>query len=623
MLTVEQIIAVLDTDRDSFAQAFEQAQTRASVDAKVSFNAITIDMVDSEAFKKALKYSEEKGFFKELCSRIMFMELDKGALFSLLMEKGSDEEKGNAELQAMVNELKNFDYPLEISRGISKGIRFTAKIVIDENKFGSGVLVNPDLILTSWHVVRDLFEISESGEYKPIDNIEDRIRIEFDDFTEVLDKPSMLGATKKRSYKVANRWCLSYSGCHSEEINEKLPANLEHLDGFWDYVLLKLEDSPGYERDWAKMNASTSVPIAPDTVFVFQHPAGAGLRVAYDSITVPDPNHPTAIPSLRFVHAANTLKGSSGGPCFSKSFKLFGIHQGLYAEVMPKILNRGVPLNKILAHMDLSGFQINERDMPAKPLWRIADAQKFTPVIGCDDFVKLILDCVNRDTALILTINGHQGTGKTFRTEILRSILPASSHIVVDLPGPSIAKKSALETAVIIAQRVGENIPLFTRIEDINSSGSVWIKSYLIPELMTIIEQKRNQKNVWFSIIDLNQTQIDGELCSDFLYAFYEQVTLYSWLRIVLDGMKTGLVHAVRDYQISCSSSEIRLDDIKDFFYRFSTETKRNFDLGTLNTLVDLADDIYRDGLNYSPENAVVKLIEEVRRIFRVTYKVQ
>src|SRR5262249_37042088 len=142
-------------------------------------------------------------------------------------------------------------------------------------------------------------------------------------------------------------WCVAFCACHSDELAGNLPADLSVLDGLYDYCVIRLKSTPGLERGNARLDMRAVVPAADAPILVLQHPAGASMR--HDQSVIAQPalySNAAQIPALRFVHLANALPGSSGGPCFDSTFSLIGFHQGAWNARAAQSANRGVPIVK-------------------------------------------------------------------------------------------------------------------------------------------------------------------------------------------------------------------------------------------------------------------------------------
>lgn len=200
------------------------------------------------------------------------------------------------------------------------------RIEVDGLPVGTGFLVGPDCILTSWHVI----EHTQAS----------RIQCRFDHLRG--SDGTLLGGTV-----VAAEAILDSSPYNPREVRIgelTLPAEDE-----LDYVLVRLAKEIGHQpagfpggaasRGWLRLPAEDTLPQAGETMVVMQHPLGGPMKMVVDSQTVIGTNEN----GTRVRYEANTEKGSSGSPCLTLNWRPFAIHHlsrdGKY--------NQGVPLWRV------------------------------------------------------------------------------------------------------------------------------------------------------------------------------------------------------------------------------------------------------------------------------------
>ncbi|MBD1395247.1 trypsin-like serine peptidase [Mucilaginibacter glaciei] len=610
MLNIIDIIKGIRCTRAEFAKLFADAQAMAERKEIIAFEAIAPSAYDGAAIHEGLSYSKERGFLAQLTELIVSNQLEDGSLANALIQIATANEPEDTGLQAMSRIAAGLDAPLEFTRGMVKGMRITAKILIDGDAAGTGILVSPDAILTSWHVVEPLFE-SDGQLYQPAANTAERLSVEFDNFLNLINLKSKY-AKSKIAIDAHEQWCIGFSVCHQEELLQKLPQDLSQLNGHWDYALIRLSKAPGFERDWETIEYPNPVPAPDGKIILFQHPAGQSLKMDQRLITTPDPDYPNIVPSFRFVHSANTVSGSSGGPCFNKDFKLFGIHQGCWSNRNGNILNRGVPLLRITEHMAENQIYLPEVDAGGRPVWRISGASEFTPVVGCDDFKSAVWACVQNEPKKIILVSGVQGSGKTFRLAVLAAILPQSSHLILNLSAAIISKMSASELAQHICEAAGGVFSPNVTEEGVSSTSSIWIKTVLIPDIIASLEASRGERLVWIGIADLNSYSIEDGSASELLFGLYERALSEDWLRFVLDDMQINLPQSLRDTILPCRVSEITKEEIQDFFLRYNRALPSGLDDSAISVAASSVYVQYKRAVSNNPEKGGTILADEV-----------
>jgi Trypsin-like peptidase domain len=545
MLAIQDIVASIRASRAEFGRLFLEAQIGAVADPsqRVAFEAVATSGVDAESFAAALQYANAQGWLEPLVHAIIDEGREDGRLTQALVKEKAN--AGDAALQAMANVAAGFPQPEVAFRGYADVRHWTVKVLVDGAASGSGILIGPHLVLTAWHVVKTLFRPKPGGGSEADPDAAPRLQAEFDDYLAFVRPGSALAPNLTSRVKAHKQWCVVFSRCHDDELQERLPADLTQLEGQWDYVVFRLEKAPGQERRWASLDARAAVPRARSPIVVFQHPAGQPMRLGQGEILKPDQAAAAAIPRLRFLHGANTVKGSSGGPCFDTAFMLFGFHQGEWvgaANNGPR--NRGIPIEGVIKHIKAEIQNLPTPDPSETPIWRLGAAQKLAPVIGCDTFQTVVWKSAIAGHPKVVVIGADRnGSGKTFRLGVLAAMLPDAGHLKIALGADQISKMPAARLAATICQNAGAPVPAFVSAADYNSTTTTWLKDELVRKTIAALESVRNGRLVWLLLSELNKSEIQGEDASPFLFLLYEQSAAVDWLRIVLDGM-TGDVPA-------------------------------------------------------------------------------
>lgn len=610
MLSKEKILSGMRCTRSEFAQIFFEAQNIRNIDETVAFEAISSSTHDNINYLNALNYSTEKDFTSEILSLIIERNLEDGSLAQEMTEVLSLSCPGDSRLEAVLDFAAGFDLPKEAYRGINRGMRMTGKISIDGIAKGTCILIQPDMVLTSWHVLKDFF-VADNGIYKQTDNDDREITVEFEDFLSLVGT-SRLSTSKKIIFKAHKDWCVIFCDCHLAELQNSLPNNLTELEGYWDYVIVRLEQSPGFERDWERMEKAEQVPKPEEKIIVFQHPDGQGLRMHDREIAVSNLPDDSIFPGLRFLHSANTLHGSSGGPCFNKNFKFFGIHQGVWNNGIQGKLNRGVPIGRINEHLHNAEIILETDELSQVSTWRI-EAPEFTPIVGCDQFKNEVFGTISDSSTRILQIVGNSGAGKSFRLKILKSILPLSTHLLIELKAANITKMDAAQLALEILSCAGDTESQIPEQEEFNSTTTVWIKSALVPVIINGLQNKKLDRMVWLSIADLNKYKFEYSSASDLLIELYEQVQYQEWLRIVLDDLQMSIPLSLRKYVKKSHVTAITYDHFEQFFMRLNLGAKLHLDDGAIAVSSRDAFERYNDAFDDDPGTAGFALKKEIK----------
>jgi len=202
------------------------------------------------------------------------------------------------------------------------------RIEQDGAPLGTGFLVGPQAVLTNWHVVETA---------KAANNL-DRIGCRFD-YVRLASGARKDGLTVLLANNDGDHGLVDYSP-YGENEGRNIhipPPKPDELD----FALLRLERAVGDEenRGWIPLPASLSKPPVGDPVQIVQHPDGASMKLVIDTNAVlkTDDNTP------RIRYTTNTEPGSSGSPCLTMDWRLFGLHHYGDPEWLEPKFNQGIP----------------------------------------------------------------------------------------------------------------------------------------------------------------------------------------------------------------------------------------------------------------------------------------
>lgn len=599
--SVDQIAAALKTNRREFSELFLQAQTGLPIAKRIEFEVIAFDQADdSQAFKKAIIYAISNGFIEPLLMNIAESTLETGALLSILEQNTAQGNLGS--LQAMTNLASGFLEPETMLRGFMKTNRLTGKVLIDGMPQGTGILIGPNLFLTAWHVTRSLFDSNN----KPKTGID--LAVEFDNMVRENNfQPSLKVAAHEN-------WCISHCSCHEIELANDIPNPAEGFENHWDYSIIRLKRSLGFERSWVQLNPRALIPPDNAMIILFQHPAGQPMKIDISRIVSPNPGI-AAIPKFRFLHDLNALGGSSGGPCFDKEFTLIGIHQGSWpVKLDGHQVNRGVPIDKIIGHIKTIFAQGLPFPDAENPYWCL-DKIHYEPLIGRDDFQFALWESFTNPTSKIrlFEIKGAEGSGKTFLTRVAITALNDLQHLKIVCPAETFGKMDPIAFINYICNAAGSvpaKVPTFLEYD---TTVAAWLRGIVSGPLLTALDQARNGRTVWLLLTDLNKFGLEGENLQEFLLVLMESVKNTDWLRIIIDGFPVNFPIAVHENTLTYRTKELTETDIEMFLNKCYTD--RGWDSNQMNQVTELLFYIYSDKL---PDNAAafLKLKQGIVRVF-------
>ena len=223
--------------------------------------------------------------------------------------------------------IRSFDEFLSLHDWLPKLLdieKQICRVEIANSAYGTGFLVAPNIILTNYHVVEDVFKKNHS--YSDIS-------LRFD-FKKLHSSRTDLEGTV---YRLAKKWLVGYD---TYETSKNL-----------DYALLRLEQTPE-KRGFINMpeikegfssNYRKNAPL-----FIVQHPEGSPLKLALDTESIIEMNEHQS----RLYYKTITEPGSSGSPCFNNCWDLIALHRSGKKSVR----NGGVPITQLMKDWDKKGL---------------------------------------------------------------------------------------------------------------------------------------------------------------------------------------------------------------------------------------------------------------------------
>ena len=610
-LSLEQIADAITASADEFDRAFLQTQVEVEPlpDNRRGVYDIKPDGDKRQLILEALRFAHDKGWLDVLRNQLIVDGLENGTLTQdrLATARGAD-------LQAITDVAAGFDHPGLFYKRFGAAMGWTVRVLVDNNAVGTGVLVGPHLVLTAWHVVKTLFERhGDEWTALQLSRLDPkracRLRVEFDNHMTEVD--GVVTPNQSLCVDATQNWCVAYSPAHDDELQNRLPGELSDLNGFWDYAVIRLKEAPGLRRRWAEIRRQHVVPASKSKILLMQHPDGSPMRFA-ENVIADAVGFKDFVPSLRFVHLANSLPGSSGGPCFDRQFALFGIHQGIWPHAIDKGLsfsNRGVPLSRIAAHIESEFNGLPPLDLSEQPIYSLGPMKCYAPVVGCDGFVALMWRVAAANSVRVILIDGAPKTGKTFRTEVLAACLPDASHLKVVLDATSFSKETVDRIATTIAAKSGATVPSFEKPDEFGATLGTWIAKDVWPKLAATLDSARGERTVWLVFQNLDKSALEGAGANDLLLAAGDAaVTTAPWLRVVLDGYRNILPERV---EMAVHREAVSLPeeaDVKQYLMRAIGKFVPPEEFG-----VDIAAaGVYRQMRKVPRDQKLPKMVEEI-----------
>lgn len=305
--------------------------------------------------RKVLQAANESDWIKTLLVRLREARPKNERLLAFSQDYGlTAAGMPPARLEVLLKKDKAFINPAVWRKKLGELEGQVCRISIHTNQgtaYGTGFLLGKDLVLTNYHVVEPVIR-GEKGETTAAGLFARRTDVLLTFDYKVLDSEV---ANHGTDYRLLDEdgWLVDSSPYSAADSSGGEPGPEE-----LDYALVRLAESAardlaggaGQGDDDAPPRGCVAIPAkAPaltkdSLLFVLQHPAGDPLKLDVDTVTE---NR-----GRRVRYSVNTLKGSSGSPCFDVNLQLAAIHHLGDPDYVPLFhpaeYNQGIPIQAIL-----------------------------------------------------------------------------------------------------------------------------------------------------------------------------------------------------------------------------------------------------------------------------------
>lgn len=512
----EEIAQYLNCTRTDFDNVFEHVRQNQNDTGTHSFKFLALSIPvgeNSKAFTVALCAAENDGWFDALIRRLKQFDYIEFPTYS----------KPVTELQKMLNPNDGFQDPMLLNTALSRHISQICLLEIDNSQsLGSGFLVGPNAIITSWHVIHSLLD-QKSGKPKPGSG--KQIKVRFDHVT---------NARKQEVIHVyKDEWLLHQSPCHTSELSQNNGVTTSNFSNdslvdSLDFAIIALASCPGHERGFVDLGRA-KVPAADSAGYVLQHPEAFEQRIAQGDFEGFRPG----TDEQRLLYSINTLKGSSGGMIVDSEHNFIGLHQGAVPE----------PINGLTMNTGILGRAIHD-NVGAIRLPHASTVLQFRrydgsgPIIGREKCQKWIHECLEGKLRLMHVYAKRGNKGASFSYKIMRACLPEAKNKITIVSAGMLAL-DAEETAAYLLQQMGIHHTHLPDPKQAETTQTARIKSRLLPVFRDRVNAASKDKLHWLVIDNIDSEPLPDSGVRRFLEALYTDIENFPNLRIVLIGLRT------------------------------------------------------------------------------------
>ena len=533
----------------------------------------------NETLGEVIQHAEQENWMPDLLAVLYYErpDTDLGNWIRSLI----DLTPGDGQFQGMISQFDaQFDWA-HMSRRATVIGRHVCLLEIDQNPAGTAVLVGPNLILTSQHVINLL---TANGKLLP--NSGPRISVVFDfcsmEQADGTRAPNMGDHLSRRCRDEWRHWSRT-SPPHIAEIqNAFYPDDCNEITAL-DYALIRLEDNVGEhniphineKRSWTSLVPPKRPLSTLHKIHISQHPSGQALKGSTGRISAV-PKH-----RRRIRYTANTWHVSSGSPCWDNDFQLVAIHN-FGGEENEQKENQGVPIDPIIDHLaETCGREIIvcPVECRAKPnaaapqateslerMWKLGADY---PILNRYLLQELLTRVVGPRGSQLLLIHGPRHSGRSFTVSLIQQFLRPFGHTAIKIPGPAIMSKSCEEILADLRSRL--SLPSATIPVSPAYTTRPQIDQHLLSTFLGDINDKgKGDKSIsaatqiWLIFDSLDDVEMSSD-AHDFISNLADRLSEAPKLRLVLIGYSRDLPSLVEDTAETEEIAEIGYADVEAF----------------------------------------------------------
>lgn len=452
-----------------------------------------------------------------------------------------------SKLQSYVNGAWKPQNALINGRRFIQACDHICRISIDGKHKGTGVLIRPTLVVTAAHVIESLV----GGERKPLEGSVGRLKVSFFDADDLMPDGEV-AAAQPIDTALHQDWLAYYSPRADGEMEDLYPidgvAGIKADEGPWDCALIRLAAPPR-----AGVRGYPLLPGNPPAVtfglHVLHHPAnplGAPMGLLWSIGSAKKALGSGAKP-LRWLHDANTDRGSSGAPCFNDDWRIVAFHQAGQDDVQAlNQSNRAVPIYR---WVDEVNGVADQGEVTPYLSHAIDENRASTPVLGRRLLQDKAWRAMTSWVALkpqqrVFVVLGEPRTGKSFTTAILTGLSERAGCVLAAMDVRNSADATPLAFAQAVLDAVGATRPqgagdgpsgLTTELRDVSND--------IIPRLGQTLQALAQQRPLWLVLDGLEICDTAAPGVAQVVDGLLAALAQFPALHLALIGWK-GVVQA-------------------------------------------------------------------------------
>jgi hypothetical protein len=283
------------------------------------------------------------------------------ALLRLAQKKRATADFDEQGLQVLIRETNSF---LNISQWLDKVGGLQVRVCRIEiaasgggQRFGTGFLIGPDLVMTNWHVVYPLLTSEERNATNGGPMVAPGGLVCRFDYKVLANGTTNPGNT----FQLAADWKVLLSPNSKvgrEPQADELDIAIVRLREPAGSLPVGKPGAKGSNRGWISLGSGSPNGAFKEhaPLFIIQHPSAEPLKLALDTDAILNEN----ANKTRVRYATNTEPGSSGSPCFDQQWNFIAVHHSGdpgSPDHRPGY-NEGIPAPAIVSHLATKGLTL-------------------------------------------------------------------------------------------------------------------------------------------------------------------------------------------------------------------------------------------------------------------------
>lgn len=468
-----------------------------------------------------------------------------------------------SELQRFQNGVFTPVPALAAGMGVVRACEYVCRIDVDGQHAGTGVLVRPTLVATAAHVVWDLIakqpngsaDLDADGSLQAIPDSADQLILTFGYIEDYLPGPNgTYSVLKGQRARLHANW-LAWGSPPSPNEHPTLSdvrdiGGINDTQGPWDLVLIRLAKRRSLAGQTLLADPRSRRPF---WINVLHHPTSGTVRGQPLLWSVGRLDAQLGRPPVRFLHDANTVRGSSGAPIFDSSWRIVALHQGgdrdgqSYTDAQATDdpgRNRAVPIRHWRKRLE--AIELASRREDAEYITELTGSPGLVPdpypVIGRRETQKRVWRAIQPGATpqeRLLIVRGQPGSGLRFTKRLVRELVTSEGGLVAALDMANMLQEDAVGFARQVAGTLSSEAiaPLAAGLNIGLTTAQREIRTGVAPSLGQQLERLAGGRPIFLVLEGFGEAWLDDPpAVRELLVNLVQRLSEFPSLRLVLVG---------------------------------------------------------------------------------------